>query len=149
MESIWPISKIRETLPQRYPFLFIDKVIEIDQAAGRVVCLKNLTQNEHFFVGHFPDNPIMPGVIMIEVMAQASIIGFAALKPEVAAKKPTYFLGKVEVKFSKPVRPGDQLFLEVQKEKMIATAGIVSASAKVDGQVVAQARITFGVKVYE
>ncbi|MEI8349640.1 MAG: 3-hydroxyacyl-ACP dehydratase FabZ [Candidatus Omnitrophota bacterium] len=147
MEGIWDIQKIQEVLPQKYPFLFIDKVLDINPQEKKITCLKNVTINDYFFVGHFPDKPILPGVIIIEAMAQASIIGFAALKPEIAAKKPTYFLGKVEVKFLKPVMVGDQLILQVHEDKIIGNAGIVRAVALVKDEVVAEGRIVFGVKL--
>ena len=146
MESLWNIEKIQEILPHRYPFLFIDKVIEINREEKKVTCLKNVTINDYYFTGHFPGKPVMPGVIIVEAMAQASIVLFAVLKPEVAAKHPDYLLGKVEVKFRKPVVPGAELILEITAEKLINSAGVVKALAKVDNEVVAQAQIVFGVK---
>jgi 3-hydroxyacyl-[acyl-carrier-protein] dehydratase len=145
MQEAWDIKKIQEVLPQKYPFLFVDKVLEINREEGKIICLKNVTANDYFFEGHFPGQPIMPGVIIIEALAQASILGYAALHPEIAAKKPGYFLGKVEAKFSKIVKVGDQLILEVRKEKLLKNAGIVKAQAKVDNEIVAEARIAFGV----
>jgi 3-hydroxyacyl-[acyl-carrier-protein] dehydratase len=145
MEGIWDINKIQEILPQRYPFLFIDRVISIDEKEGKVTCLKNFTANDYFFTGHFPGKPVVPGVIMIEAMAQASIIGYAAIKPEVASKHPTYYLGKVEAKFKRPVSVGDQLIIEVKKEKIVNNAGVVTAIAKVNGEMAVEAKIMFGV----
>ena len=146
MESLWDLKKIQEILPQRYPFLFIDKVLEINIKEKKVVCQKNFSITEYFFKGHFPDNPVVPGVIIIEALAQACIVLYAALKPNEANKHPDYFLGKVETKFKKPVFPADELILEVHGEKMINTAGIVTAYAKVNNEVVTEARISFGVK---
>jgi 3-hydroxyacyl-[acyl-carrier-protein] dehydratase len=145
MEGVWDIKKIQEVLPQKYPFLFIDRVLSIDEGAGKIICLKNFTANDYFFEGHFPGTPIVPGVIIIEAMAQASIVGFAALKPDIANRRPIYYLGKVEAKFSKPVTVGDQLIIEVTKEKIVNNAGVVSATAKVNNEIVAEARIMFGV----
>jgi 3-hydroxyacyl-[acyl-carrier-protein] dehydratase len=142
----WDIKKIREILPQKYPFLFIDKVIDFDETKGRITCLKNLTINDYFFEGHFPDNPILPGVIIIEAMAQAGILLFAALKPGIAARKPDYFLGKVDIKFLKPAKPGDQLILEIEKGKIVSTAGIVKAKATVNNDTIAEGEIVFGVR---
>lgn len=147
MLESWDIKKIQEILPQRYPFLFIDKVLEVDETQRKVICLKNVTANDYFFEGHFPKNPVMPGAIIIETLAQASIIIFAVLKPEVADTHPDYYLGKVEAKFKKPVKVGDQLILEVYGEKILDRAGSVKALAKVSGEVVAEARISFGVKI--
>lgn len=145
MESM-DINQIQKVLPQKFPFLYVDRVLELDVSAGRIVCLKNLTMNEHFFQGHFPGNPIMPGVIMIEAMAQSAIILFAATKPELAAKNPDYYLGKVDIKFTRLVKPGDQFVIEVIKEKIMAGAGIVSVTAKVGDEIAAQGKIMFGVK---
>ncbi|MDD2702988.1 MAG: 3-hydroxyacyl-ACP dehydratase FabZ, partial [Candidatus Omnitrophica bacterium] len=131
MQRNWDIRKIRDILPQRYPFLFIDRVLDVDEENGRITCLKNVTINDYFFEGHFPDNPVLPGVIIIEAMAQASILLFSVLKPDIAAKRPDYFLGKVEIRFSKPVKPGDCLILEVTRNKILAYAGMVKATARV------------------
>ncbi len=149
MEGIWDINKIQEILPQRYPFIFIDRVLAVDITIGKITCLKNFTNDEHFFVGHFPGMPVVPGVIILEAMAQASILGFAALKPEIASQHPTYYFGKVEAKFIKPVTVGDQLVIEISKEKLMANAGVVNAIAKVNDEVVTKARIMFGVMLKE
>jgi 3-hydroxyacyl-[acyl-carrier-protein] dehydratase len=146
MENSWDINKIQKVLPQKYPFLFIDKVLEINEKEKMVACLKNVTINDYFFAGHFPDNPVMPGALIIEAMAQASIVLFAVLKPEIAEKHPDYYLGKVEAKFLKPVTAGDRLILEARGEKILDKSGIVSAIAKVNDEIVAKAYIVFGVK---
>lgn len=141
------ITGIMKILPQRYPFLFIDKVIKINKKKSKVVCQKNMTINEQFFQGHFPNNPIVPGAIIIEAMAQASIILYAVLKPNLAKRSPNYFLGKVEASFKKPVIAGDILILEATKDKILDTGGIVKTMAKVNNTIVATATITFGVKL--
>ncbi len=142
----WDINKIKEILPQRPPFLFVDKVLEVNVDEGKAVCLKNVTINDYFFKGHFPDRPIMPGVIMIEALAQASIVLFASLKPEIAAKHPDYLFGKVEARFSRIVVPGDKLILEIVKRKILKNGGIVKARASVENETAVSAQITFGVK---
>lgn len=147
MDAVWDIKKIQKILPQRYPFLFIDRVTEIDKQKGKVTCIKNVTINDYFLRGHFPGQPVMPGAIIIEAMAQASIVLYAVLKPKIAEKHPDYFLGKIEAKFKKPVKVGDILVLEVAIKKIIDTGAIVEAFAKVNTEVTAQAQISFGVKV--
>lgn len=146
MKNNWDIQKIQEILPQKYPFLFIDKVVTIDKEAKKAFCLKIFSVNEYFFNGHFPGNPVVPGVIIIEAMAQASIILFAALKPEIARTHPDYYFGKVEAKFKKPVFPGDRLNLEVTALKLLQNRGIVETMAKVKDDIVSTATIAFGIK---
>jgi beta-hydroxyacyl-ACP dehydratase FabZ len=137
--KVLDIKMIQKILPHRYPFLLVDRIIEV--AEKRVVGIKNVTINEPFFQGHFPGHPIMPGVLMLEAMAQVG--GVAVLtKPENAGKL-AYFLSINNAKFRKPVVPGDQLRIEVDlvKEKM----GIIQthAVAKVDGVVVTEADMMF------
>jgi 3-hydroxyacyl-[acyl-carrier-protein] dehydratase len=147
MQQEWDINKIKEVLPQRYPFLFIDRILEINREEGKVICSKNVTVNERFFLGHFPERPILPGVVVIEALAQASIILYAVLKPHLAEKNPDYYLGKVEVKFIEPVRVGEQLILEVHKEKILDNAGLVKAFGRVNKKNIVKANISFGVKL--
>ena len=146
MGVVWDIDKIKEVIPQRYPFIFIDRVLEMNEKEGKVICLKNVSVNDYFFKGHFPDNPVMPGAIIIEAMAQASIILYALLKPRIAAKHPDYYLGKVEAKFSRVVKVGDQLILEANKEKLLDKGGIAKVYARVNAEIAAESRIIFGVK---
>jgi len=143
----WDINKIKEVLPHRFPFLFIDRVLEVDINQKKAICLKNVSINDYFFEGHFPQHPVMPGVLIIEAMAQSSIILFASLKPEIVKLKPDYYLGKVEARFLKPVNVGDALILEVEGEKILDNVGVVKAEAKVNNESVAQARLTFAVKI--
>ncbi len=137
-------EEVRELVPQKYPFLFIDKVIEL-QKETRIVCQKNVSGNEPFFAGHFPDFAIMPGVLIVEALAQASIILFKKSFDTEQNKDKVFLLASVNVRFSKPVFPGDQLFLEVDIEKVISSAAIVKGVAKVGDKVVAKATLSFGV----
>src|SRR5699024_10545309 len=105
------IKQIKETIPHRYPFLLVDKVNEIEEGK-RVVCLKNVTANEPFFQGHFPDYPVMPGVLIIEALAQAGAI--AVLGKEQNKGKVGFLAGVDKCRFKKQVTPGDQLRLEVE-----------------------------------
>jgi 3-hydroxyacyl-[acyl-carrier-protein] dehydratase len=105
-------EEIQQLLPHRYPFLLVDRIVELT-LNEKVVGLKNVTVNEPFFQGHFPGRPIMPGVLIIEAMAQVGGILAYKSAPQLAAKKLIYFMGMDRVKFRKPVVPGDQLILEL------------------------------------
>jgi 3-hydroxyacyl-[acyl-carrier-protein] dehydratase len=137
-------EEVRELVPQKHPFLFIDKVTEL-QKETRIVCLKNISGNESFFVGHFPDFAIMPGVLIVEALAQASIILFKKSFDNEQNKDKVFLLASANVRFSKPVFPGDQLILEVDIEKVISSAAIVKGVAKVGDKVVTKATLSFGV----
>lgn len=138
-------EEIRSLLPQKYPFLFIDKVIEFEEGK-RIVCVKNVSGNEPVFVGHFPDFAIMPGVLIIEAMAQASIILFKKSLPAKNDRDEVFLLASVNnARFTKPVFPGDQLFVEIYVEKIVSKGAIVQASVKVDEKAVAKATLTFGI----
>ena len=138
-------EEIRSLLPQKYPFLFIDKVIEFEEGK-RIVCIKNVSGNEPVFVGHFPDFAIMPGVLIIEAMAQASIILFKKSLPTKKDRDEVFLLASVNnARFTKPVFPGDQLFVEINVEKIVSKGAIVQASVKVDEKAVAKATLTFGI----
>lgn len=137
-------EEIKKLVPQKYPFMFIDKVIEL-QKESRIVCLKNVSGNEPFFVGHFPDFAIMPGVLIVEALAQAAIILFKKSFDTEQNKDKIFLLASANVRFSKPVFPGDQLTLEIDIEKIISTAAIVKGVAKVGDKVVTKATLSFGV----
>ena len=135
------IHDLQEILPQEYPFLLIDKVIEL-QENKRIVAVKNVTMNEHFFVGHFPDQPVMPGVLILEAMAQTAIVLYAKSK-HVEKGSVRYLFARAQIKWKAPVVPGDQLQIEIVPEKMIASGGILTAKATVAGNPVAEATIGF------
>lgn len=141
---MFDIEKIQKILPQRFPFLLIDRVIEF-LPQKKVTAVKNVSINEGFFEGHFPAQPVMPGVLIIEAMAQAAIILFYREDaPE--RHNPRYYLGSVKAKFLSPVFPGDQLLISVEPVKIISGAAIVSAVASVAAKVVAKAELSFSVK---
>lgn len=138
-------EEIRSLLPQKYPFLFIDKVIEFEEGK-RIVCVKNVSGNEPVFVGHFPDFAIMPGVLIIEAMAQASIILFRKSLPTKNNRDTVFLLASVNnARFTKPVFPGDQIFIEITVEKIVSKGAIVQATVAVDEKAVAKATLTFGI----
>ena len=132
------IDAIREILPHRYPFLLVDRIEELE--TERVVGIKNVTVNEPFFAGHFPDYPVMPGVLIIEAMAQ--VAGVLVLSGIPDRKNKLVLLAGVDgAKFRKPVRPGDQLRMEMKVLRSRPTMAKVSGTATVDGVVVAEAEI--------
>jgi 3-hydroxyacyl-[acyl-carrier-protein] dehydratase len=129
------IMEIQKLLPHRYPFLLIDRVVDLEPGA-RIAAIKNVTINESFFQGHFPGKPIMPGVLMVEALAQAG--GVLAYKSNPIEDNTVYFMSIDKVKFRKPVTPGDQLRLEV---KLIQHRGKVwrfQGEATVEGAVVCE-----------
>lgn len=142
---MFDIEKIEQILPQRYPFLMIDRVLELEPRK-KVVAIKNVTINEDYFQGHFLAHPVLPGALIIESMAQAAIILFYQEGKPAAAKENIYYLGSVKVKFISPVTPGDQLVITVEPVKIITGAAIVTATAAVEGKVAAQGELSFSVK---
>ena len=109
------INEIKEYLPHRYPFLLVDRVVELDLENRRICAYKNVSVNEPFFNGHFPQHPIMPGVLIIEAMAQAAgLLGFKMMGVKPSDGTLYYFVGSDKLRFRQPVVPGDQLFLEAQ-----------------------------------
>ncbi|MEW6570600.1 MAG: 3-hydroxyacyl-ACP dehydratase FabZ [Nitrospirota bacterium] len=140
-------EEIKKLIPQRFPFIMIDKVLELEPGK-KVLAIKNISGNDIFFLGHFPDIAIMPGVAIIEAMAQTAIILFAAKKEseEKDVKKPLYFLGSVKARFHHPVVPGDQLRIKAVNVKSLPTGAFVSAEAFVDDKKVSEAELVFSVK---
>lgn len=134
------IGDILRTLPHRFPFLLVDKIVELEEGQ-RAVGVKNVTINEPFFQGHFPGLPIMPGVLILEAMAQVGAV--IALKMPENEGKLVYFAGIDQVRFRKPVVPGDQLRIEVEAVKMKGTIGKLKCQAKVEGDIVAEGEILF------
>jgi 3-hydroxyacyl-[acyl-carrier-protein] dehydratase len=140
MGMVYDIRKIMEFLPHRYPFILVDRVVEIEPDK-RIVGLKNVTINEPFFQGHFPEAPVMPGVLIVEAMAQAGGVLVYASLPEEQRKGLVYFMGIDKARFRKPVIPGDQLVIEVVWTKRRANVSKMSGKATVDGQLVAEAEV--------
>jgi len=140
METVYDIRKIMELLPHRYPFILVDRIVEM-VPDERIVGLKNVTINEPFFQGHFPGAPIMPGVLIIEAMAQAGGILVNASRSQEKRKELVYFMGIDKARFRKPVVPGDQLVLEIIWTKRRGDVSKMSAKATVDGMLVAEAEV--------
>lgn len=139
--TVYDIQEILDNLPHRYPFLLVDRIVEYEEGR-RIVGLKNVTINEPFFQGHFPDVPIMPGVLIVESMAQVG--GFLVFKAQPERhKKLVFFMGIEHAKFRRPVRPGDQLRIEMVVVRMKARVGKLTGRAWVDRQLVAEAEIMF------
>lgn len=137
-DSVIDINRVMEMIPHRYPILLVDRVVEVVKDV-RAVGLKNVTFNEPHFMGHFPQRPIMPGVLIVEAMAQTSAVLVVETLGGSAEGKLVYFMSIDEAKFRKPVVPGDQLFLHVEKERNRGNVWKFKAEGKVDGQKVAEA----------
>ena len=127
--SVMSIQEIKEIIPHRYPMLLVDRIEELEEGK-RVVAKKNVTINEPFFQGHFPHEPVMPGVLIVEAMAQAGAVALLSL-PDFRGKT-AYFGGLDKAKFRKKVTPGDTLILEVEILKVKSAAGICNWIAYVD-----------------
>lgn len=135
------IHKILKKLPHRYPFLLVDRVVELEKNQ-RIKALKNVTMNEPFFVGHFPARPVMPGVMMLEALAQtAALLSFESLGTEPGEDTVVYFVGIDGARFKRPVEPGDQLVLEATIDR--AKGGIYKykTRASVDGETAVEAEL--------
>ena len=138
--QIIPIERIMEMIPHRYPFLIIDRIIDLELGEF-AVGLKNVTINEPFFTGHFPDKPVMPGVLIIEAMAQTAAVLVVNTMGKDAEGKLVYFMSIDEAKFRKPVVPGDALHVRVDKQQNRRNVWKFSCVATVDGVKVAEAVI--------
>ena len=135
------IHEILKLLPHRYPILLVDRVLEIEHGK-RIKALKNVTINEPFFMGHFPKHPVMPGVLVIEAMAQAAaLVCFSTLTVPPDEKTIYYFAGIDGARFKKPVKPGDQLILKVEIVREMRGIWKYKGRAEVDGVLVAEAEL--------
>ena len=135
------ITQIQELIPHRYPFLLVDRVVELDVETKQIVCQKNVSYNEPYFQGHFPSQPIMPGVLIIEALAQAGGV-MTQLTLGRDAQSKLFYMVKVEnARFSKQVVPGDVLMLHVQMKRLIRNMGWYYGEARVNGEVVASAEV--------
>ncbi len=134
------IKEIMDILPHTFPFLLVDRIVELE-VPERIVGLKNVTFNEPFFQGHFPSEPVMPGVLIVEAMAQtAGVLAYKAMGEE-ARDKGVYLMALKEAKFRRPVVPGDQLVLELQVVKRRGQIWVFRGKALVEGKVAAEAEI--------
>lgn len=134
------IEQIKEIIPHRYPFLLVDRILEVEEGKS-AVGIKNVSANEEFFNGHFPDYPVMPGVLIVEALAQVGAV--AMLIKEENRGRLAFFAGIDGCRFKKQVKPGDQLRLEVEIVRLRGPIGKGKAVATVDGEVACEAEITF------
>ena len=140
------IHQILKRLPHRYPILLVDRVLELEKGK-RVRALKNVSINEHFFVGHFPQRPVMPGVLMLEALAQAAaVLGFETHDITPDDKTIYYFAGIDGVRFKRPVEPGDQLILDVSVARMRAGLWKFDAKALVGDEVAVEAELMVAIR---
>lgn len=136
------IQEIRDLLPHRYPFLLVDRVVSVDLENKSIVAYKNVSINEPFFNGHFPNHPIMPGVLIIEAMAQAAgLLGFSMMGEKAAADTLYYFVGSDNLRFRSPVVPGDQLILKASFLNVKRGLWKFNCQASVDEKTVCSAEI--------
>ena len=144
--SLLDIHQIRNYLPHRYPFLLVDRVLEA-VPEERLVALKNVTYNEPFFTGHFPGRPVMPGVLIVEALAQAAALTASYGRDDIDTQNRVYyFTGIDKARFKQPVEPGDQLILEVEILRRIKNMWKCKGVATVDGKVAASAEMMFTFK---
>jgi 3-hydroxyacyl-[acyl-carrier-protein] dehydratase len=137
------INQIKEIIPHRYPFLLVDKILEVEEGQ-RAVGIKNVTANEEFFNGHFPDYPVMPGVLVVEALAQVGAV--AMLMKEENKGRLAFFTGIDNCRIRGQVKPGDQLRLEVEMTRVRSSMGKGKGIASVDGEIVCETEIMFALK---
>ena len=137
------VQQIKDIIPHRYPFLLVDQVLEMEEGK-RVVGLKNVSANEPFFAGHFPEYPVMPGVLILEALAQVGAI--AVLDMEQNKGKIGFLAGVDKCRFKREVKPGDQLQLEVEIIRMRGAIGKGKGVATVNGEIACEAEIMFAIK---
>lgn len=146
MSAIIDINEIKRYLPHRYPFLLVDRITELE-IGKRVVGLKNVTVNEPFFTGHFPNNPVMPGVLIIEAMAQtAAVLAFKTDGSVPDDDATVYFASVDGVRFKRPVVPGDQLVMEAEIVRKMRNIWKFKAVARVDGELATEAEFMCAIK---
>lgn len=144
--SIIDINEIKKYIPHRYPFLLVDRIVELE-VGKRVVGLKNVTVNEPFFPGHFPHSPVMPGVLIIEALAQAAaVLAFKTEGTVPDENSMVYFASVDNVRFKRPVVPGDQLILEAEIVRTIRNIWKFKAVARVEGEVATEAEFMCAIK---
>lgn len=140
------INEIMRCLPHRYPFVLVDRVLEIEPGK-RVVAVKNVSINEPYFQGHFPGHPVMPGVLILEALAQAAgVLSYCSLPQKPDASSLYLLVGVDDARFKKPVVPGDQLILEAEITRQVRGIWKYAARARVDGQIVAEAVLMCAVR---
>jgi 3-hydroxyacyl-[acyl-carrier-protein] dehydratase len=143
------IHDILKKLPHRYPFLMVDRVLELEHGK-RIKALKNVTANEPYFLGHFPRRPVMPGVMMLEALAQAAaLLSFDAVGANADDNSIYYFAGIDSARFKRPVEPGDQMILDVTLERMKANIFKFKGRASVDGEIAVEAGLMCAVRAVE
>jgi 3-hydroxyacyl-[acyl-carrier-protein] dehydratase len=143
------INEIKEYLPHRYPLLLVDRVLDVE-VGKRITAIKNVTVNEEFFNGHFPHQPVMPGVLMIEAMAQtAAILSFMTMDVKPDENSVVYFVGIDNARFKRPVGPGDQLVMDVEILRVSRGIWKYKATASVDGKVAVEGELMCTIRANE
>ncbi|TES55756.1 beta-hydroxyacyl-ACP dehydratase [Halalkalibacterium halodurans] len=145
MDQNLSYEQVRSLLPQKHPFIFIDTVEQIEPD-NRIVCVKNLTGNEWYVPGHFPDQTVFPGVLLVEAMAQSGILLYKLSQEDISStEKQQFLLSGVKVRFLNPAVPGNQIRIETEYVKMTANAGIVTSTGWVGESKIAKADITLAI----